>query len=725
MQRRFNIFLFFNGVIVFVWICYLFTVQLLDPFNLKEIISLRQNPAKNIIIPQRGNILDRNGELLISSQKLFQLDVDRNAIAQYCLRSREKKVTEIYTDIAEVIANSSDLEKKYVLKRLNNQHLPASIFITDNITEAELAEIKIEIKNRNLPGIIINFSKIRRYYPHDRLAASLLGMTKETSNNLPGNNSIFEIHGVCGLEATFDSELCGTYGWQETIYDAKNERIPLLFLKEKPAENGNSLYLTLDANLQAILEQSLASGLRDYSAKKAIGVIMDPHTGEILAMSGLSKGYSNLQASELRAMGNLPATFMFEPGSTLKPFTALLALEQEIYKADDKIDCRDYRLEYGRESRLIKDAHEFRYLSFRDIIAYSSNVGISKIVEEVGSRTLYERMIELGFGHKTGSRLAGEATGILRNLNDWQGFSLHSISFGQEIAVTALQLANSYCVLANGGQVFQPNIIKEIQKDNGKVLQNSNPVLLRKISDKVSLDTLKVFLKSVVDYGSAVATKMEYVDIAGKTGTAEKIIGGENSYSKDKFTSIFAGFFPVENPSYVIVVIFDEPSYEFHYASTSAVPTFRQIVTRIINQPNCDMLVEMKEKEGDFIKMPDLIGKTKKDLISILQRKKISYSLQENDPEGSVINQYPQPGVIFDRKETVVVILDSEKQPPPQTDSDFRMPNLIGLTVKQALAETIRHNIRLQISGNGIISYQSINPGDKTDFGEICAVKAR
>ncbi len=723
MKIRLSIFIILNFIFVLLWVVYLFTIQILDPFNFKDTIEIRQNPSKKIIVAERGNIYDRNSELLVSSIKYYQIDIDKNAILKHCKRNPDKKVSKIYSSIASIVSNYTDISKKKIQQKLNKINRYTSVLISDNITESQLTKIRSDFKEKRIPGLVINFKKYRRSYPKNKLAASLLGMIRsnEEENNFDTRNNFYKLYGVCGIESTFEKELSGKFGWQETIYDANNKRIPFLFLKEKEAQNGNSLILTIDCNIQEILEENLENGLETFKANKAIGIIMEPFSGEIIAMAGIGKEDINKSAAILRAMPNLATSFMFEPGSTLKPVTALLALERNIYSSTDKIDCRNYII----EDRTIKDSHEYNFLSFKDIIAYSSNVGISKIVDEIGSEVLYERLIAMGCGQKTGSNLAGEASGIFRKLKEWQGYSLHSISFGQEISVTALQLANMYCTFANNGNVMQPYLIKEIRDQKDNIIRKFGPKILRSISDKNSLDTLKVFLKNVVDYGTGVVTKINYLEIAGKTGTAEKIIKGETTYSKEKYISVFVGFFPVDIPKYVIVIVFDEPDYDFHYASSSTVPIFRNIVKKIISRPESDIIVDTKQGKTEYNQMPDIIGKTKQQVCEILRKKNILYNLVLKDQDGLVVNQYPQPKVAFDKTEKVIVILDKEHNQTEVEALDYVMPNLQGLTVRKALFEAVKKNIKLIISGNGIIVSQSIPPGKKIKFGEICKIKAK
>jgi len=725
MNTRIKFFILVNIIIILIWIAYLFSIQILDAHNMHDTIQIRQNPSKEIIIPDRGNIYDREGDLLVCSIKYYQLDVDRRAIIDHCKTEDNEVIDEKFKKIADIISKNSNVNEKVLLKRLRKKPHYTSIYLTKGISENQLLKIKREFNKENIKGLIPTFNKIKRSYPQDKLGSNFLGIIDDNGSANSGN-SIYKVTGQNGIEATFDHQLSGEIGWRETIMDANNRLVPLLHLKEKAPVSGNSVYLTINKEIQEILEEKLSTGLREYKAENAIGIVMEPNTGEILAMAGLNKDHKKKSAKELRSVTNIAASFMFEPGSTLKPITALLALEKDIYKPSDIIDCTDYHLEYGSEERIIKDDHEYKTLSFKDIIAYSSNVGISKIVEKIGSKVLYERMIAMGFGHKTGSNISDEASGIFRKLKDWQGFSLHSISFGQEISVSALQLANAYCSLANGGRVMQPHILKEIRDNHNNVVSLVKPKVLRKISDKTSLDTLKVFLKSVVDYGTAKETKLEHIAIAGKTGTSEKAISGKVGYEEEKYTSIFAGFFPVEKPEYVIVIVYDEADYDSYayYASLSAVPTFKQVVEKMVNLPETDVMINIKEDTKQFVEAPQLIGMELEKAINLLEKKGINFVVIGENKSGTINDQYPKPKISFDKKEKLIIRMDNQKDETRLSLEDNIMPNLVGLTLRKAITVSNKSSVKLFVRGNGVITSQSIEPGKKIKYGDVCIVKA-
>ena len=712
------------SILLCVWCIYLFVLQVLDPHDFAETITLRQHPSKQINIPHRGDILDCHGKILVSSIKLFQIDFDRNLLFNACKDDSTRNLRSELKTVAQIIADNSDISRNTLQSKLLKKPYNTSIFIAENIPENQINAISARLKEQKIPGLMKQFCNMKRTYSQDRLASRLLGMVRKTTTDDEfAKESIYRLKGVCGLEATFDDQLTGIYGWDETIHDANNNRIPKLDLRHRQTQDGHSLYLTIDSKYQEILEENLQSGLKKYRAKHAIGIVMDCHTGAIKAMAGFADTDLNREASVLRSLSNLPVSFMFEPGSVMKPFVALLALEENIYHPNDVIDCRPYVM----PERTITDDHEFSELSFRDIIAYSSNVGISKIVEQVGSNVLYERLISLGFGHRTGSNIAGEAPGIFHKLKDWQGFSLHSISFGQEISVTALQLANAYCAVANGGHLMLPYIVDHIQDQEGHIIEQQQPKILREVSDPTSLDTLKYFLKNVVDYGTAKGAKLDFVTTAGKTGTAEKIIQGEREYSKDKFTSVFAGFFPVEEPQYVIIIVYDEANFEdySYYASLSAVPTFRDVVIDLVNLSSSDIIPTIRSAQCTFVEMPDLTGLAQKKAEKALAKLNIEGQFIVKHGNGVVVNQFPKGGVSFSPTNKPSIIIGEKPKVEDQVLTANTMPQLYGLTLRRAITLARKLNIQLKMKGHGVIRWQSIPSGNPIKYGDTCTVKAQ
>jgi cell division protein FtsI/penicillin-binding protein 2 len=719
MNRR----LYFLKIIIFLlallWAIYLFIVQIFDPFNLSYRRQIRYNPSKEISIPVRGNIYDRNGEMFASTIKFYQIDVDRNKVFNYS-KKKKKNPAEVFDYISTVICKYSEEEKSKVLNKLLNKK-SNTVLISNSIKESELLNITNELEKKNLSVIIPSFRSMQRIYSKGKLGARLLGLVKEIQDESdPKNRSVYRMEGFCGVEASFDEYLKGEYGWKETLYDANKSIVTYPDLQEKPAKDGNTVYLTIDSEIQQIVEDNLWEGIKKYNAANAMAVVMNPKTGEILAMAGLSRSDGNTSESLIRSSMNLPVTHRFEPGSTIKPFVSLLALDKKLFRTNDLINCARYNV--GR--RTIKDSHELGTISFEDIIVKSSNVGIAKVAERIGSVELYNRYIALGFGHKTGANIYGESAGNLKKYTDWSGYTLHSLSFGQEMTVNTLQLTNAYSTIANGGKVLRPYILKEVRDANNKLITKTEPKVIRTISNANNIKLEQQYLKNVVERGTATTTRLNYVSIGGKTGTAEKKAEGSAGYGKYTYSSVFSGFFPVEDPQYVMTVMFDEPDYAYHFGSMSSVPTFKKITEQIIALPTCKLIPNMKQGKQIMVKMPDVMGLSISEARSKLNKNNIKYQMIENDLNGIVINQFPKPDVSFDSVNEAIVVVDKKVNLSKQKIDTSQMPNLVGMTVRKAISLAKSLKIELEISGSGIITAQSIQPGEKIKFLQKCKVKA-
>ena len=705
-----------NACIVLLWVIHLFFIQVKDIHDL-ESRKMRYKPRKEIQVPFRGNITDANATLLATTIKNYQLDMDKQSIKKYCKRN-DKDTDETIDKAIDIVAKYSDLTKSELARKLKRHKNANFIMLASSIKESDLLKIRHALNEEHIPGINSTFKSMQRVYPKGALASRLIGATKETSPDAGEEESLYSLKGVTGLEYALEKYLKGKYGWKTTYYDGNQQAIPDPSLAEKKVENGSTVSLTIDSEIQEILEKHLNSGIDTYNAKNALGVIMDPETGDIIAMAGSSCEDSKKKLNEIRTYGNMPTSFIFEPGSTIKPITVLLALEKKLFTPEDKIDCRKYKL----NKRTISDVHDFDELTVKDVIVHSSNVGVAKIVEKIGSKPFYKRLIELGFGHKTGINVSGESSGILRKLNKWQGFSLHSISFGQEIGVTAIQLANAYCTLANGGKVMQPNLIKKITDDEGNTVLESKPKVLRKISDKKSIAQLQDMLEGVVEYGTGIATRIENIRIAGKTGTAEKKIRGKVGYADKEHTPVWAGFFPADDPRLVAVIVFDEPDYKYHYASMSAVPTFKKVVEEILVLPEYNLLAEIKQDNQATITMPDFMNKDFSNVLPVLEKNKLNYKTVYKSKSNTITNQFPKPGVNFNPENEVLLVFGHDEN-KVSLESET-MPNLIGCSLRKAIEYGKRNHVKLKISGRGVVVKQSIPPKTKIEYGQLCHISA-
>lgn len=713
---------FVFGTLAVLWAAYLFNIQVFDPFDLSELSRTRYTPGKEILIPTRGAIFDINGNLLVSSLSLYQIDIDRSAIAKW-VKKKGINLADAYQKVAEIIATNSSLGSEAVMQRLQSNNRLNCIQISNRIKEMELDGIIKTFDAEGIPGLVYAFSSMRRIYSKELLAARLLGSVREQCDGLDQmgmDQSMYKLSGICGIEATHDKALSGEYGWREVIYDAYRDRVPYPDLRQKPAQNGYNVWLTIDSDIQEIVENALLSGLETYGACNASAVVMDPNTGRIIAMAGISRDDKGADPGIVRTRPNIPVSFMFEPGSVIKPISILPALEKNLVSPTEMIPCGTYQI----GSRRISDVHKSSELNRKDILVHSSNVGVARIAERIGQQRFYENYISFGFGQKTGINLYGETSGIFRKLENWGKTSIHSLSFGQEISVTTIQLAVAFSALANGGKLMKPYIVDSYRDENGNVMEQFEPVLLRSVSNPATIDTIKVYLQAVVEKGTGRNANVGYINVAGKTSTAQKKAEGSPGYAQGKYTAVFTGFFPVEKPELVISIIYDEPQGVYHYGSMSSAPTFKTIMENILFMPGCTILPYNQRLIQTSLTMPNLIGQPLYKAESILNQYGFLYHIVGPDSASVVVDQFPKPNVTIDRNHHITLkIGKSVDQNLPRITQGV-MPDLRGLTLRKAIQLAAQHHICLNISGSGKVRKQSILPGSRVLPGATCQVEA-
>lgn len=722
MHTRSVILLVVFSVIILIWTVYLFSIQAFDPLHLSSNGDLFYKPGKEIMIPTRGSIMDSQGGVLVSSVAFYQVDIDRKQVSQWA-KKRHLSQEQVYDKIATAFAKNTPITKEFMLERLNYKNSLSSIQISHKIKESELENLLLAFQKQDLPGFIHSFSSMKRIYSRGITAARLLGSVKEnTSDYNPDDpvSSIYRLSGINGLEATYDRELAGKNGWREVVYDANHNRVPYPDLHERKPVNGANLWLTIDAAYQDAVEEALAEGLQTYGAKNAAAVVMDPNTGKILAMAGVSAEDYSEDPAFVRVKSNIPASFMFEPGSTMKPFTAMAALDHKLVSPNERFQVGNMIV--GK--RRISDTHQYGDLRMREIISKSSNVGIAKIGDRVGAKRLYDKLIALGFGQKSGLNLFGESSGMFRKLENWDGYSLHSISFGQEISVTAVQLANAYGTIANGGNLMKPYIVDSFRDETGKIITQNSPKLIRKVVSQAAADTMKSYLQSVVDDGTAKNIKQSFISIGGKTGTAQKKVEGAAGYAAGKYNGVFVGFFPVEKPQLVIAVVYDEPSGGYYYGGLCAAPTFKRIMEKVLFLPTCNILPQNKRMQQITALTPNLVGMNVSAAEAILSQNGLTYKVTVNDSSNLVIDQYPKANVSLDKSHPITLVTGKSGLKEATILKKGIMPNLNGLTLRRAMQLCAGYKIKVKISGMGIVRKQSILAGTAVEPGSLCLVEA-
>lgn len=467
---------------------------------------------------------------------------------------------------ARVLATALGLDQDQVYKKISSKK--DFVWIQ---RKSDLDGI-VKLKQAGLSGIGF-LPEQKRFYPKRELAANVLGFVG------------IDNQGLAGIEHAHQSRLKGATVRQVTERDARGRNIQPFEGMNDSSRQSYDLVLTLDEVIQFTAEHYLKKQVERFKADSGMAVVMDPHTGEIYAMANVPQFNPNHYGAFSRQVwkNNIVAS-SYEPGSIFKPIIAAAALDKGLARPQDIYFCENGKLKIGKASIGEASNHKFGWMTMRDIIAKSSNIGAIKIAQQVGRKSFYEYIRNFGFGEKSGLSLPGESAGQLKDQKDWTELSLASISFGHEIAVTPIQMVSALAAIANGGNLMEPHITKALIKD-GKVVEQFKPKKIRRvISEKASLQMVEI-LKSVVKNGTGKEAALEGFDVAGKTGTAQKYDASTQSYSSTEFMSSFIGFAPADSPRLVILVMIDNPK-GLNWGGVVAAPVFQQIAKKTLRYLN-------------------------------------------------------------------------------------------------------------------------------------------
>lgn len=514
-------------------------VQIFNGGNLER-IAVNQHSTTLTLNSKRGALLDRkNKELAVS------LDVDSIFLRPHEIKNKKEAINILKEELS---ISSSKLRKK-----INSSK--------KFIWVKRQAELTKESRERiaSVEGVgVVKESK--RYYPGVSLTSNLLGFVGLDSKGLEG------------AELYYDSFLAGGIKKVRAEKDARGR----LILFDDMSSQGMDIVLTIDKNIQYITEKALARAVNKYNAKGATAVVMNPKTGEILAMATLPtfdpNGFKNFTPKDWR---NRAVTDAFEPGSTMKPFLLASVLEEDVAKLTDIFFCENGK--YNIKDRTFHDTKEHGWLSLKNIVKYSSNIGSAKVGEKLGKEKYYSYLKKFGFGEKTGIDLPGESRGLLSHYTRWSGVTLHTISFGQGIAVTTLQMTNALSAIANGGYLMRPYVVKEIRGDS-EHKKTFEPLIIEKVMSGETARQVKDVMVSVTEGdGTGLMAAVPGFRVAGKTGTAQKVDFKKGGYARGKYVSSFMGFAPADDARLAVYVAVDEPK-GFYSGGYVAGPVFKEII---------------------------------------------------------------------------------------------------------------------------------------------------
>ncbi len=609
-----------------------FYLQILQHENLVKKAD-KQHQHRVDLTPARGSILDSNGTTLAES---IHMD------SCYAEPRRIKDVD----GTAGVLAPILGIPKGELVAKLSVNK--SFIWV-----ERWLApDVAARVRNMRLPGI--GFApESKRFYPNMEIAAHVVGFTGHDPNGLEG------------IELKYDSTILGNTGYMITERDALGRNITVKNTVIKDSSPGKSVVLTLDKTIQFIAEKELAKAVTESNAKSGMALVMESDTGRVLAMANYPtfnpNAYSRYSLSQLR---NHVVADSFEPGSTFKVFTIAAAIDSGKIKSTDLYNCENGT--YRVADRIIHDDHPQSRLSVSEIIKYSSNIGSAKIAIRMGEDTLSSYLRNFGFGSRTGIDLPGESPGNLKK--HWYGIDLATISFGQGVSLSTVQLVSALSAIANGGNLMRPYLVEQILDDSGAVTQKFEPQVVRRVISPETAHKITKMMETVTgEGGTGTKAALDGYRVAGKTGTAQKVDPVTRTYSPTKRIGSFVGFVPADKPKLTIAVVIDEPQ-GVKYGGVVAAPAFRVIAQNSLAylkiQPNGPTTAAAKPAETAAAAAP-AVG-----------------SLSDGDGQDT-----PAGGEV--------------------------MPNFRGMSMRRVMQVMEKRGINIRLLGSGRASEQSPPPGHK------------
>jgi stage V sporulation protein D (sporulation-specific penicillin-binding protein) len=624
--------------------------------------------------PKRGSIYDRN-------KKELAISASVDTVVAYPPEIKD------YQKTAELLAPILGLDVNAILEKIKSSK--GSVYLKRKVDQ----EISDKVRSLKLEGIGFT-EESKRYYPDRNLAAHVLGFAGIDSQ------------GLDGVELVYDKFLKGFPGSIVSETDALSRKLPFGSQQFIPPKDGLNLVLSIDKVIQHFAERELERAMVKHQAKKACLIAMDPNTGEILALVN-KPDYDLNKWSEVpqKIWRNFAVSDSYEPGSTFKVVTASSALEEGTVRPEDRFFDPGYVVVSGVRIRCWRSQGHGSQ-SFMEVVQNSCNPGFISVGMKLGKENFTKYIKAFGFGQSLGIDLPGEAKGIF-NPDKIGPVELATISFGQGISVTPIQLITAVSAIANGGLLMKPHVALRLEDANGNTVNEFKPEVLRQVISKETSDEMREILASVVSDGTGASAKIEGYKVAGKTGTAEKYIDG-------KYISSFLGFAPADNPKIAMLVIIDEPVGAY-YGGQTAAPVFQRVMADSLNYLGIKPEHTEAATDGQVV-VPNVKSMYVSEASSLLVKHGLNYKI-----EGSgkvVMKQEPSAGVKTAEKSVVVLTLGE-----PNSDGDsVIVPNIMGKTIKEAGEMLAATDLKMQITGSGVAVKQEPAAGEKLEPGETVRV---
>ena len=662
-----RIVILFSGLVV-LWGILILRASVLQVFPNERLEVLKSRQFETVITLQsrRGAIVDRKGRELALSTKVYSLYADPKILDSKKWVSRK---------LAPILGMSA--ENIYGKIKDKNRRF---IWIQRFLSEEKTAQLK----TLNIKGLQM-VEEFKRVYPNENLLSQVIGFVGQ------------EGQGLEGLELSFDQALQGNKKKVTVRRDARGRQLIAdgLMFAENP--DGAEIKLTVDADLQHVLQTELNQTISEFDADNAMGIILDAKTSAVLAISSAPSFDANrAQKMKPELRRNRAVTDAFEPGSTLKTFVIAAALREKIIQPNTKYNTENGVFKVG--DRVIREAeiHEkWQNLSVSDILTYSSNIGTTKIAFDLGPESLKKGLSDFGFGQKTGVDLPGDSRGLMQPL-PWRPHLLANISFGHGIAVTALQLANAYAAIANGGVLNTPYIVQAIRDpETGETKEFETKAQRRVLSPEDAASVRMMLTGVTAPGGTGVNAKVDGFLVAGKTGTAQKVNPKGVGYLEGAYVSSFAGFIPATDPKFVIYVMIDHPKKNSYYGSQVAAPLFSKLASYAVRREGIAPVL-LTEK--------NFIDKTLGDPISRKKKKKREIALSK---ETKLQMKNLKDPILPSQQ--ILTATDLAQTPYPEMDEV--VPDLTHMSLREALRQLSSQNMQVKVRGSGLISEVIPAPG--------------
>ncbi len=712
------------AIIMFIFIMLLIRLaylQFIDGNHLKG-LAYQQQTINQIISPKRGNIYDSTGKALAIRAQVDTVTINPTKIKS----DTDEKTKALKETVAKGLSTIFELDYNETLEKVSSNSKVETII--KKVEHSKIEELTNWMKENNISvGINIDEDN-KRSYPYGSLASQVIGFCGSDNQ------------GLTGIEYKWDSVLTGTPGKIVSSKDSLQKEIPNAEETYIAAENGSDITLTIDINIQKIVEKYLKQAVEDNVCKKGGNVIvMDPQTGDILAMasypdydlntpftpnSTIASTYSNLSTEQKSAAlqnmwKNKSVSNLYEPGSVFKIITAAIAVEENITTTDKENDfvCTGYEEVADRKIACWKYYDPHGYQTLRKALMNSCNPAFMQLGKRIGTTTLYKYYKAFGLFDKTGVALAGEENSIFHPLKDVGPVELATMSFGQRFSITPLQMITAISCVASDGVLVQPRIVKSITNTDTGAVSNIETTTVRQVISKETATKVKSMMESVVTKGTGRHGAVNGYSIGGKTGTSEPT---ENN-KDDGYVASYVAISPIENTQVALLLTLYDPSNGNHQGGQVAGPVVSQMLSEIL--PYLDVPSDSTTSESDssnLITLPEIRNKTVSEAEKVLKDAgfssiKISCS---GDPNSTLVaDQVPKPGIKLQKSATIMVYSSNDT-----TKTSVAVPDLKDMNASQATETLKAKNLNIQINGTGNVITQDYSKDTLVEEGTVITV---